>query len=148
MFNSKELKELFARIERLETLHKNHESNFLAYNSKMNNIYRNIQDHLNTLEKEAKSIAKDNMLIRSIINDDLEIKKTNTERLKNLAASVKRQDEETKNLKENIEKVRKDMTDPMVNSVMIKHDRRLDRIIDEFKEFKKKALIIDDKSPT
>ncbi len=148
MVNSKELKELFARIERLETLHKNHESNFLAYNSKMNNIYRNTQDHLNIIEKEAKSIAKDNMLIRSIINDDLEIKKTNTERLKNLAASVKRQDEETKNLKENIEKVRKDMTDPMVNSVMIKHDRRLDRIIDEFKEFKKKALIIDDKSPT
>ncbi len=144
-FNKKEIEELFARVERLESSYRNHESNFLAYNSKMNTIYRNIQDHLKDIEQKMDGISKENQLIRQIMNDDIDIKKTNTERLKNMVLVTKKNEDEIKRAKENINSILENLKDPGLNSITIKHDKTLERLIDEFKEFKKKALIIDDR---
>ena len=92
-----------------------------------------------------EGISKENQLIRQIINDDIDIKKTNTERLKNMALITKKNEEEIKRIREDINNILENLKDPEINSVTIKHDKTLERLIDEFKEFKKKALLIDDR---
>ena len=145
LFNKKEIEELFARVVRLENSYRNHDSNFLAYNSKMNTIYRNIQNNLKDIEQKMDGISKENQLIRQIMNDDIDIQKTNTERLKNMVLVTKKNEDEIKRAKENINSILENLKDPGLNSITIKHDKTLERLIDEFKEFKKKALIIDDR---
>ena len=145
LFNKKEIEELFARVVRLENSYRNHDSNFLAYNSKMNTIYRNIQNNLKDIEQKMDGISKENQLIRQIMNDDIDIKKTNTERLKNMALITKKNEEEIKRVREEIKSILENLKDPEINSITIKHDKTLERLIDEFKEFKKRALLIDDR---
>ena len=148
LFNSKEIKELFARIERLEKCHRNHDSNFVSYNAKMNNLYKNIQNYLRHIEIKVDNISKENLLIRKIMNDDIDIKKTNTERLRNLTIVNGNNENEMKKIKEDLNQLRTELTNPITNSVTIRHDKTLERLVEEFREFKKKALVIDDKRQT
>jgi DNA repair exonuclease SbcCD ATPase subunit len=147
LFSNKEIKELFARIERLEHMYKNHENNFLSYNSKMNTLYKNISENIKDLEIKTETINKENQLIRHIINDDLDIKRRNTERLKTFSQIIEKQQKEIKQITTNIEQIKQNMVDPTVNTITIKHDKQLEKLINDFKQFKKNALVFEEKKP-